>query len=261
MRHLLTLSLGLFLLTVFLLTVAAIPSVAEESPERDGYADLVELFEDWRAFEHAAMRDGAPDYTAPTTARKHVELAEYRARLEAIDPSAWPVERQVDHHLVRAEMNGLDFNIRVLKPWARDPAFYVSVWTYQSDTPAHEGPTHHALVELWTYDFPLDAAAEAKLAKELRTIAPLLEQARGNLVGNARELWLAGIGSVRDQVAALDDLAAQTADASEELRAAVREAKEASAAFVAWLEAEAPEKTGPSGIGASKSSATATCRR
>ena len=56
MRHLLTLSLGLFLLTVFLLTVAAIPSVAEESPERDGYADLVELFEDWRAFEHAAMR-------------------------------------------------------------------------------------------------------------------------------------------------------------------------------------------------------------
>lgn len=249
MRHLLTLSLGLFLLTVFLLTVAAIPSVAEESPERDGYADLVELFEDWRAFEHAAMRDGAPDYTAPTTARKHVELAEYRARLEAIDPSAWPVERQVDHHLVRAEMNGLDFNIRVLKPWARDPAFYVSVWTYQSDTPAHEGPTHHALVELWTYDFPLDAAAEAKLAKELRTIAPLLEQARGNLVGNARELWLAGIGSVRDQVAALDDLAAQTADASEELRAAVREAKEASAAFVAWLEAEAPEKTGPSGIG------------
>ena len=249
MRHLLTLSLGLFLLTVFLLTVAAIPSVAEESPERDGYADLVELFEDWRAFEHAAMRDGAPDYTAPTTARKHVELAEYRARLEAIDPSAWPVERQVDHHLVRAEMNGLDFNIRVLKPWARDPAFYVSVWTYQSDTPAHEGPTHHALVELWTYDFPLDAAAEAKLAKELRTIAPLLEQARGNLVGNARELWLAGIGSVRDQVAALDDLAAQTADASEELRAAVREAKEASAAFVAWLEAESPEKTGPSGIG------------
>ena len=52
-------------------------------------------------------------------------------------------------------MNGLDFDLRVLRPWARDPAFYKSVWTEQSDTPAHEGPTHHAVVELWTYAFPL----------------------------------------------------------------------------------------------------------
>ena len=50
-------------------------------------------------------------------------------------------------------MHGLDFNIRILQPWARDPAFYKSIWTGQSDTPAHEGPTHHAVVELWTYSF------------------------------------------------------------------------------------------------------------
>src|SRR3712207_7477568 len=59
-------------------------------------------------------------------------------------------------------------------------------------TPAHEGPTHHAVIELWTYTFPLAAADEARLASELRTIPPLLRQARENLVGNARELWLAG---------------------------------------------------------------------
>ena len=117
----------------------------------------------------------------------------------AMDVSGWPVEQQVDWHLVRAEMNGMDFNIRVLKSWARDPAFYQSVWTYQSDTPAHEGPTHHALVEIWTYAFPLDAAAEAKLTAELNTIPPLLEQARANLTGNARELWLAGIKHIEDQ--------------------------------------------------------------
>ena len=58
-------------------------------------------------------------------------------------------------------MNGLDFDLRVLRPWARDPAFYKSIWTGQSDTPAHEGPTHHAVVELWTYTFPLSAADEA----------------------------------------------------------------------------------------------------
>ena len=78
-------------------------------------------------------------------ATAHAELAAIRRASQAIDPSGWPIEQQVDWHLVRAEMNGFDFNCRVLRPWARDPAFYQSVWTYQSDTPAHEGPTNHAL--------------------------------------------------------------------------------------------------------------------
>ena len=73
----------------------------------------------------------------------------------------------MDYQLVRAEMNGLDFDIRVLQPWARDPAFYKSVFTEQSDTPAHEGPSNHALVELWTYSFPLTPEAEQKLSGEL----------------------------------------------------------------------------------------------
>ena len=82
----------------------------------------------------------------------------------------------MDYELVRAEMNGFDFDARVLQPWARDPAFYLRVWTEQSDTPAHEGTVHHDVVELWTYSFPLDAAAESKLARELAIIPPLLRR-------------------------------------------------------------------------------------
>lgn len=33
-------------------------------------------------------------------------------------------------------MNGFDFNFRVLQPWARDPAFYQQIGSYQSDVPA-----------------------------------------------------------------------------------------------------------------------------
>ena len=230
--------------------LAALPALWSFSPAvADGYDELVALFEDWRAFERSGERDGAPDYTAGAMARKHAELAAYRARLAAIDPSGWPIERQVDWQLVRAEMNGLDFAIRVLAPWARDPAFYTSVWTEQSDTPAHEGPTHHALVELWTYSFPLSPAAEAKLAAELRTIPPLLAQARGNLVGNGRELWEAGIGNLRDQGEALVALKDRTAGSADELREALDAAHAATLSFVSWLEAQAPAKTGPSGIG------------
>ncbi len=235
-------------LALGVLLATAIPSSADSSTPA-GYQELVALFEQWRAFERPATKDGAPDYTSAAMARKHRELAGYRARLAAIDPSGWPISAWVDHHLVRAEMNGLDFNIRVLKPWARDPAFYASVWTYQSDTPAHEGPTHHALVELWTYSFPLSTADEARLAGELRTIPPLLAQARGNLTGNARELWLTGIGNIRDQAKALAELEEKTAGAGTELKSAIESAHAASVRFVSWLEEQAPSKTGPSGIG------------
>lgn len=228
---------------------ATVVPCSADSDTPAGYQELVALFEAWRAFERPAAKDGAPDYNAAAMAKMHRELKSYQARLAAIDPSGWAVEHQVDHHLVRAEMNGLDFNIRVLKPWARDPAFYASVWTYQSDTPAHEGPTHHALVELWTYSFPLSAEAATKLTGELRTIPPLLAQARENLTGNARELWLAGIGNIRDQAEALEDLAAKTAGAGAELAGAIAAARTASLDFVAWLEQQAPSKTGPSGIG------------
>ncbi|MBA4800843.1 MAG: DUF885 family protein [Euryhalocaulis sp.] len=224
-------------------------ATAQESGTMTDYETLLALFEDWRDFETPEMTDGAPDYSDAAMAEKQAGLETYRARLEAIDPNGWPVPRQVDYQIVRAEMNGLDFNIRVLRPWARDPAFYKSVWTYESDTPGHEGPTHHAVTELWTYDFPLTAAEEARLTKDLSVIPPLNEQARENLDGNARDLWTAGIFTIEEQAGVLEDLAKRTEDAGPELRAAVDEALTSTRAFAEWLEAEADSKTGPSGVG------------
>jgi hypothetical protein len=142
-----------------------------------GDAALLELFEQWRAFERPPMLNGAPDYTAERFAQRHQQFKDYQARLQALDPRDWTTQQQVDWHLVRAEMNGFDFNHRVLKPWVRDPAFYQSIWMARSDVPGHEGPTHHAVVELWQYELPLSADDEARLARELGVIAPLMAQA------------------------------------------------------------------------------------
>ena len=210
--------------------------------------DLVGLFEEWRAFESPTLLNGAPDYTAERFAIRQHDYLELRARLDALDISDWPIPEQVDWHLVRAEMNGYDFNRRVLKPWARDPAFYKSIWTYRSDVPAHEGPTHHAVVELWSYEFPLSQDEEQRLIGELGVIPPLLTQARKNLTGNARDLWVTGIRDIRDDLENLDRLE-DKAGATPDLRAAIASARTATLEFVAWLEAEAPKKTGPSGIG------------
>lgn len=234
---------------IFGLALMLLPLAVRSEQAPAGYDALLALFTQWRAFEKPPLRDGAPDYGSAAMAAQHEGLRAFQARLLAIDPSGWPVAQQVDYHLVRAEMNGLDFNHRVLRPWARDPAFYLSVWTDQSDTPAHEGPTHHAVIELWTYSFPLSAADEARLAAELTAIPPLLRQARENLVGNARELWLTGIGTMQGQVTALEDLKRRTAGSGEALAGSISAASRATRDFVAWLEEQAPSKTGPSGIG------------
>jgi hypothetical protein len=213
------------------------------------YRQLAGLFDEFLRFERPPLKDGAPDYAAATARNRLETLRRFQSRLTSIDTSGWPVDHLVDHALARAVMNGMEFDLRVLQPWARDPAFYKSIWTGQSDTPAHEGPTHHVVVELWTYAFPLAAADQTKLALELRTIPPLLAQARTNLTGNAADLWRTGIGTMAGQAQDLEDLAQRTAGASQELADAIRAARAATADFVAWLEKQAPAKTGPSGIG------------
>jgi hypothetical protein len=212
--------------------------------------DLVELFGEWRTFEAPPLRDGAPDYTAGTFERRYEEFLNLRARLSAMEIDTWDISEQVDWHLVRAEMNGFDFNHRILKPWVRDPAFYDTVWMNRSDVPAHEGPTNHAVVEIWTYDFPLSNEAETRLIGELSAIAPLMAQAQQNLTGNARDLWVTGIRDVRSQISKLDlVLEMAGGGAGSEFREIIATAKTATASLINFLEAESPSKMGSSGIG------------
>ncbi len=216
----------------------------------EGHDELVELFKDWRAFESPPRVDGAPDYSSASFERRQGDFLELRKRLDSFDVSGWPIAEQVDWHLVRAEMNGYDFNRRILKPWARDPAFYNSIWLERSDVPAHEGPTHHAVVEVWTYTFPLSSTERQRLLDELSAIPPLLRQARNNLTGNARDLWITGIRDIRrdaDEINTLRELIGDSMDG--ELDAALKNVSDATRDLVAWLEAEASSKTGPSGIG------------
>jgi hypothetical protein len=213
------------------------------------YEDLVSLFEEWRAFEKPEFIDGVPDYTAPAMAEQHRRLADYKRRLVAFDTAGWPVAQQVDHHMVRTEMNGLDFYHRVSRPWARNPAFYVIIFRAQSDVPAHEGPVIHGWIDLWTYDYPLSPEAATELATRLGTITPLLEQAKGNLVEDAKDLWVMGIRAMKGQSRDLQALSDRVAGTSAELDEAIQSARKATDEFAGWLESEAPSKSGPSGVG------------
>ena len=245
------LGLGLLMMTMAGCTPAEnTPSSAPASASTSmSYDDLLTLFREWRAFQPPRMVDGIPDYTPEAMATQRGELAGYQQRLRSIDPGDWPIPQQVDYHVVRAEMNGLEFDHRVLEPWANNPAFYVTVFPEESDQPAREGPFATGGVELWQMDFPLSSENAARVEQGVSTIPALLEQARGNLVGNQKDLWVFGTRSIEDQSQALSELASRLTDAQSELRARVEAAKEATDVFADWLAREAPNKTGPSGVG------------
>ena len=214
------------------------------------YDVLEELFREWRQFEEPHMKEGAPDYTISTREARHPEFKKLQERLQAIDTSGWSIPKKVDWTIVWAEMNGYDFNHRVLQPWVRDPAFYKSLWMARSDVPAHEGPTHHRTTELWTYEFPLSKSERTRLLADLAIIPALNRQARQNLTGNARELWFAGVRDFEFQGINLEsmlDLPGVREDI--EIVGAVRKAITATEDLLSWLIAQAPTKDGPSGIG------------
>ena len=118
---------------------------------------------------------------------------------------------------------------------------------YQSDVPAHEGPTNHALLEFWQYNFPLNEDSLNKLTSELSVIPPFLIQARENLSGNAKDLWIAGIRDIETQ---LDDLnkinkiisSYHDETDNPELFDALKKAKAATELFTKWLKKESPKK-------------------
>jgi hypothetical protein len=228
------------------------------------HARLVELFRQWRSFNHPKIVDGRPDYGASAMASKAARLPEFRQRLKAIDRAGWNATQTGDYRFVEAEMNGLDFFLRVLRPWARDPGFYQTVFAEMSDVPAHEGPSAEPNIDLYTFKYPLSRADDARLAELLAAVPAMLADARVNLApSEAHELFAYGDRAFLEQARVLADLEAGTLvlndldgkrrvgleGASPSLRGAVREARRATEDFARWIKAEAPGRTGPSGVG------------
>jgi hypothetical protein len=221
----------------------------EEIASRGNYEDLVKLFKEWREFQKPEIIDEVPDYSAAAMEKQRLGLKEFQGRLAAIDPSSWPVSQQVDYHLVRAEMNGLDFDHRVLRPWSRNPCFYAVYYRSPSDVPALEGPWRYGTLCLWKYIFPLADEALADFRMHLQAIPKVLEQAKNNLTEEAKDLWFLGVHLKKRESAFLENLAQSLGENHPALVPDIKQAKEAVDEFRSWLEEKQKDMTASSGIG------------
>ncbi|MCB0279881.1 MAG: DUF885 family protein, partial [Calditrichaeota bacterium] len=211
--------------------------------------ELVQFFKDWRKFNQAEMTDGVPDYSNAAMSKQYAELANWQASLNAVDTTGWSTSDRIDWTLIWAEMNGMDFEHRVTRPWERDPAFYVWFAPDLTDVPEREGPNVDGYIEYAYFDKPLSAEDAASIAERLNKAPQVFEQAKVNLTGNARDLWINGTKLIRAQSDDLVKFGNRVVEDYPDLAAAAVKATEASNQFADWLDSQAAKKTGTSGVG------------
>jgi len=200
------------------------------------YRSLVSLFNEFREFDEPVTVDGIPDYRASTMKTHFEQLKEFQRRLASIDPRHWTVSEQIDYHLVRAHMNGLEFQHRVLKPWSRDPGFYNDL---MSSVPRIR-------------ELPLQGEAATRFRTRLRTLPEIVKQAKVNLGDFSQvpgDLATLAILSLGDTRASFEAMADRLAVHEPGLVSDVQEALAAIDDYAGWIEANKHQMTARAGVG------------
>jgi hypothetical protein len=224
---------GLAVLILLLIGVSS--GVAAQ--DASDYAALLGLFEEFREFSQAEYRGDLSGYSEAMDA-KLGDLRGLQHRLAEIDVDSWPVAEQVDYHLVRAEMNGLEFQLRVLRPWERDPAFYGGGRAGLGRIPR----------------LPLEGDRVAELQERLRAIPGRYEQAKKNLGGGniadiPGDLALFTIHDLEQRDDSFDELIEQLDRYHPELVEDARSAQAATNGYLSWLRENRSKMTAPAGVG------------
>jgi Bacterial protein of unknown function (DUF885) len=215
--------------------------IAADARGASRYDDLVTLFQEFREFQKPGIANGVPDYSAAAMKAQWQGLGQFQSRLAAMNVKEWPVSQQVDYHLVRAEMNGLEFRHRVLRPWSRDPCFYLQ-------SQAGAGPVIYGALRI-PENLPLSKEKLAEFSTQLRALPKIFEQAKENLNEGARDLASIAIWGAKEESEEFQSLADWLQGYHPELTADALGAKAAVEDYGLWLEKNKARMTAPSGVG------------
>jgi len=243
---------GITLIVALMLAAGSYVAGSEKAAAAGGssYDDLARLFREWRDFVRPQVVAGVPDYSSAAMKAQWQELPSYQKRLAAIDCSRWPVAQQTDYHLVRAEMNGLEFDHRVLRPWSRMPSFYMSVTDSEHDVPLREGPEIYDPLDLWKHEFPLGESEQVEFKAKLQAVPAILAQGKKNLIEETKDLWTLSLPAIRGEIDTLENLGTLLAKYHPDLVPEAERAKAAVREFLSWAEKrEAAMKAAPCGVG------------
>jgi len=231
-----------------------------QAPDAD-YDRLVALHEELREYmlpgftAGVVMDSGArigDVYADDLMMQKLAGLGALETKLAALPVETWSRPGQVDYLAVKSILNGYRFNLEVLRPWKRDPGFYLD--------------------PLMAVAFTEVTGSEediAKLRARLRQVPPLLASAQGNLTEVAGDFADLALHNLENSdgvnhyhpyrpvppagiIGWYDDLLARSTAARPDLVADVVAARDAVVGFRDWLRAGRAQMTAPGGVGAER---------
>lgn len=245
---------------------AALPSAeaAAGPPQGKGrYEDFVALFGEFRAaqlpsawnanFNDPASPDhGLMDYSRGSIGARLETLGTLRARLEDMNVAAWPREQQAEYLAVRALFDQQEFLLRVSRPWARDPGFYVD-----------------QLQRFAFTSLPAEGARLERLRQELAAVPQIVASAQATLDDVATDYARLALHNLRNTdgvghghpyravppaglIGWYADLLGRARTSQPELVPAVERALASVREFDGWLERRMPQFRGKAGVGTTR---------
>ena len=225
------------------------------------YDGLVDVFEDFLNFKapsawNANFNDpnapdhGLIDYSREAIAERTQELASLRARLDDMNVASWSRAQQAEYLAVRAQFDAQEFRLKISRPWARDPGFYVD--------------------QLQRFSFtalPVDGEDKAKLERQLAAVPMIVAAAKQNLNNVAADYATLAIHNLTHSdgvghghpyravppagvIGWYDDFLIRAQSEQPALLPAIEEAKAAAAEFLQWLNDHSSDFTANAGVGA-----------
>ena len=204
------------------------------------YKALVELFQDFRTIQKLPISNGVPDYTPKAIAHQKSSLDKLQRRLGLIDTTGWPIPDRVEYHLVKAEMHGLEFYHKVLKPWSRDPGFYLQ-------TQDGAGPTRVAYFNFDEFPIPQEVLTEAKI--KLIALPKVLDQAKKNLTDGADDLAYCALHYLPYEIMLYERIYKEIKQYHPDLESIAAKALGAVKQYDTWLKKNKSKMTAPAGVG------------
>jgi hypothetical protein len=207
-----------------------------------GYNDLLSLFKEFRQFIEPKIIQEIPDYTPPAMAEQKQGLKDFQKRLSALNTDGWSTKQLIDYHLVRAEMNGLEFHHRALKPWSRNPCFY--------GTELIPGfPDRGDGIDIFLIDLPLPDDKIDSFRTKLQAVPEIFKQAKGNLTEGSKELAVIAIRTKEKKILMFRDLVSRLEKHNPGLVPDAKKALEAVTDYREWLIESKDQMTAPAGVG------------
>lgn len=258
--------LGCWSLAVASLT-ASVPAAAEAYPGMPAgsgsYQELVAIYDDFlrwldaeKLSNNRPVVDVAgqtavihPDFSTAAVAKRRTAIEGFHIQLRDLAVRDWPRAQQAEFLAVRARIDQEFFRLHVIRPWARDPGFYVD-----------------RMLRLTFARLPLQGDELLELRRQLAAIPSLVSQAQENLNDVAADYADLAIFNLTNSdgvghgypyravppagvIGWYEDLLGRALEQQPELREDIVAAKRAIESFSAWLQDNRSEMSGNAGVG------------